>query len=263
MLKKFIDIPSIHYLKASSDFFFDMVYSGIIHPNSSFKSIDQMTFQTDFLLKQSTNFSCQVCEIDATFKSLYKMLPPIREKCFKDMDMADLNIVYSLLYPSQNFEILTLSRFYHKVNQIIINGEVFISTQSRSEHWPNIRGSDTTGDAPVHIGIISSIIEHVATIKTSATDIVNTQKLVFAYVQWLQDHTRRDYFKSPCIISSSIFDDEGLANFVPVSRLIACCAIVHDLLYEFDYSEDRICVSIPFFFKSVVIFFIVTSLGHI
>ena len=256
MLKKFIDIQSIHYLKASSDPFFDMVYSGIIHPNSSFTSIDQMAFQTDFLSKQSTNFSCQVCEIDATFKSLYKLLPPIREKCFKDRDMADLNIVYSLLYPSQNFEILTLSRFYHKVNQIIINGEVFISTQSRSEqsaavlaHWPSIRGIDTTGDAPVRIGIISSIIEHVATIKTSATDIIKTQKHVFAYVQWLQDHTRNDYFKSPCIISSSIFDDEGPANVVPVSRLIARCAIVHDLLCEFDYGEDRICVSIPLFKK--------------
>ena len=68
-------------------------------------------------------------------------------------------------------------------------------------------------------------------------------------MQWLQDHTRRDYFKSPCIISSSIFDDEGPANFVPVSRLIARCAIVHDLLYEFDYGEDRICVSIPLFKK--------------
>lgn len=201
-------------------------------------------------------YQYKVCEIDATSKPCYKILPPVREKCFSDAEIERLYSVYHLLYPKSEFEIITVSRFYHEGKQIQVNGELFITNQSRSKHsaailahWPGVIGIDVQGESPVRVGILSSIIEHSATTKTITSNTITTNRHVFAHVQWLEDHPRRDYLKSPTVISATTYDTDSPANSIPISRIIARCAIVYDCLYQFDYGEDRVCISIPFIKK--------------
>ena len=58
-------------------------------------------------------------------------------------------------------------------------------------------------------------------------------------------------------MSANIYDNVSPANFMPVSRIIACCAVAHDCLYRFDYGEDKVCIAAPLMKKvydQIVIF---------
>ena len=82
-----------------------------------------MSYETNFLVQSSQNYSCSVQDIDATEKHSYMLGSPMREKCFGDFDMQSIKGVYSLLYPFH--EIIHLERFYFESKQIHINGELF------------------------------------------------------------------------------------------------------------------------------------------
>ena len=75
---------------------------------------------------------------------------------FNDSEMCYLQQMYSVLYPSTDYELVEPSRLYLESKQININGEQYISSKSRSErswaivaHWPNqVLGIDPTGESP-------------------------------------------------------------------------------------------------------------------
>lgn len=75
--------------------------------------------------------------------------------------------VYSL-YPILNlpYEVVHLERFYYESKQIVVNGEEFITMQSRSQcsvaiiaHWPGVSGIDENGEAPVRVGAFFIILQ--------------------------------------------------------------------------------------------------------
>ena len=58
--------------------------------------------------------------------------------------------MYNCLYSSEEYDIQP-SRFYLECKQVFVNGELFLSTKSRSQrsnaivaHWLNISGIDTS-----------------------------------------------------------------------------------------------------------------------
>ena len=102
-----------------------------------------MSYDTSFLIQQSQYFSRHITSIDATEKSSYKLCLPIREKCFSDFDVVNIESIYKLLYP--NHEIYLTDRFYQESKHMYINGELYITSQSRSKcsaaivaHWPGV-----------------------------------------------------------------------------------------------------------------------------
>ncbi len=68
-----------------------------------------------------------------------------------------------------------MARFYIECKQLLVNGEEFISSQSRSKrsaailcHWPGVISIDCSGEAPVRVGIVSSFIQHSISVKTDS-----------------------------------------------------------------------------------------------
>ena len=174
---------------------------------------------------------------------------PLREKCFSDAEMKDLSILYGLLYPKH--AVSQISRFYHESKQAVINGEDFITTQSRSQrsaavvaHWPGVLGIDNLGEAPVRIGMISSFICHSVTVKTNMSEPTLVRH-VLARVNWFHDHPRRDYFHPSVILCANTFECVGPASFIPASRIIARCALAQDCWCKFDYGDDKVCIAVP------------------
>lgn len=212
---------------------------------SNFSSVDQMATDTSFLVKQLQQY---VKYIDAVEKSCYKLLSPLRGKCFNDIEMEHLRMLYGILYPGCT--VTQMSRFYHESKQLVINGEDFITAKSRSQrsaavaaHWPGVLGIDISGEAPVRIGTVVSFIRHSATLKdkTSDTSLVLTRVHVLARVNWFTEHPQRNCFHPSIILLANTYDNDGPASFMPVSRIIARCAIVHDWC-KFDYGDDKVCI---------------------
>ena len=68
---------------------------------------------------------------------------------------------------------------------------------------------------------------------------------ILAHVKWLQDHPQRNCLHDSVIISSNTYENEGPVSFIPVSRMIACCAIAYGTLYRFELEEHHVCISVP------------------
>jgi len=142
---------------------------------SNFSAVDQMAIDTSFLVKPLQQYSCQVKYIDAVEKSCYKLVPPLREKCFNDIEMEHLKMFYGILYPG--YTVTQISCFYHESKQLVINGEDLITAKSRLQHsaavaahWPGVLGIDISGEAPVRIGTVVSFFCHSATLKDKTSD---------------------------------------------------------------------------------------------
>ena len=251
MLSKFLDLQSLNTMGLSENSpLLQHIYSDIFgsQHSTSFSSVNQMLFDTSFLMDQSRYYNCKCEEIDATMHEYHKFVPPLRRKCFNDIDVENISEMYKVLYP--NSEIIP-ARFYTESKEMFINGEYFISNESRSKRspailcqWAGVIGIDTSGEAPVRVGVVFAFIEHSVTEKIQAS--VTTHKIVLARVKWLQYHPHQFFFHpSSIIVSATLFDQEGPASFVPVSRIISRCALSDSFMYHFDYGEDRIRVAMP------------------
>ena len=64
-------------------------------------------------------------------------------------------------------------------------------------------------------------------------------------VKWLQDHPMRQHIHKSVIVTTTICDPEEPASFMPVSRIIGHCAMANDIVYQFNYGEDKICICVP------------------
>lgn len=134
----------------------------------------------------------------------------------------------------------------------VVNGEEFITTQSRSQrsaaiiaHWPGVISIDENAEAPVRVGVLTSVFRHSATIKENTSMTLTTRAHVFAKVKWLEDHPYRHHLHQSVIISATTYTHESPASFIPLSRIIARCAIAQDVPYTFEFGEDRVCIAIP------------------
>ena len=166
--------------------------------------------------------------------------------------MTFLQGVYTRLYPEPDYEISHLERFYYESKQIVYNGEEFITTQSHSQrsaaiiaHWPGVISIDEYGEAPVRVGVLTSVFRHSAIIRENTSMMSTTKAHIFAQVKWLEDHPYRHHLHHSVIISATTHTHESSASFIPLSRIIARCAIAQDVPYTFEFGEDRVCIAIP------------------
>ena len=118
------------------------------------------------------------------------------------------------------------------LNIFIKKIEEYITSQCRLKrspaivaHWPGVLGIDQLGEAPVRVGIITSIIRHPVVIKEHATVVKKYN--ILAHVKWLQDHPHQNCLHDSVIISSNTYESVGPISFIPILRIIARCAICY------------------------------------
>ena len=219
---------------------------------TNFSSFDQTSLGSLPFIRQAVYYTCPVRSVDATGKDCYVLSQPRYEKCFKAEELNHLQLMYKSLYP--DIDNIKLSHFYHESKQVLINGEQYLSLQSRSKrsptivaHWPNRNtgGIDNSGQLPLRVGTILSFFTHDVTFILA--DKANSTIHCLARVQWLQEHPRRNFFHPSIIVSSTLYDCLSPASFLPVSRIAGRCAMRTNFKYTFDYGEDNICLSIPLY----------------
>lgn len=170
MFVKFLDLQlTRHCISTGNDkFLSDFCEQHNMIDNSSRSednsSLSQSRGSDTIMVEQLKNISCPVSKIDASKKPYHILSPPCKERCYNDSEVAILNQMYSLLYPTA---IVTFTRFYYQYKKLLINGEEFlcdISSSKRSStvaaKWPNVVNVDPYGDAPLRIAQVHYFIEH-------------------------------------------------------------------------------------------------------
>ena len=215
--------------------------------NEDCGSFGQMMSEDSLMMQEFKNISCCVSLVDAEIKPHQHLIPPFKEKYFTDPELKCLHEMYQLLYPSKNFEV---SRFFKQYKNIKTNGVEYISSQSRSQksaviaaRWPGVIGIDKRGEASIRIGLVSTFIQHNINFLTS--ELSSTRTHILARVQWYGDHPRRSHLHSSIVITSTVFDSDSCASFIPISRIMGQCAISSPLSLKFDYGVDSVLVAIP------------------
>ena len=254
IFQKFFAMQKVKLLgfsKSNEDDFLAIVYEQIqSKPKEDYSSVGQTQAQDVIIMQQIKNFTCNVSIIDAEKKGYQCLVPPYKEKYFRDSELSYLHEMYNSLYPGR--DIAKLSRFYKEYKKCIINCEEYNSSHSRSQRstaiaakWPNVLGIDTRGEAPLRIGNVVSFIEHDVDIAVSS--ICNTPTItknhILVHVQWYGDHPHRDYLHSTTVLCSTVH--ESCACFMPISRLMCRCAISSPHSLTFDYGVDHVLVAVP------------------
>ena len=155
--------------------------------------------------------------------------------------------MYDKIYSSMAIQHIPMR--YEEISQLDIFGQIYISLKSRSRKsaavmaiWPGLTGSIldrecTTED--VRVGLVEYFISH-----TPSISGISDQPHILAKVRWFQDHPRKNILKNSIILSSTLFDTESKASFIPVSRIMSRCAIIKQTL-RFDYGSDIVNVCMP------------------
>ena len=75
LMKKFISLQALNFIQESyDDEFYKHVYVHTIKSTTDFSSVEQMSFDTVFLVKHCQYYSCEAHQIDATDKPFSKLL---------------------------------------------------------------------------------------------------------------------------------------------------------------------------------------------
>lgn len=223
------------------------------HMNTETKSdtgsLSQYLVDDSITIEKLKNISCKVQEINAQKQPNQKFSPPYKEKYFSNVHMSYLKEMYDLLYPLNDCEV---SRYYREYKSIVVNGRELISCLSRSQRsaviaakWPGVIGIDSSGEAPLRVGLVTSFIESTITFLSSDSSANLSKTHALVRVQWYGDHLQRDYMDSSIIIASTVFDNESCASFMPVNRIFSVCASSSPFSFKFDYGEDSIMIAVP------------------
>ena len=250
LLMKFLYLQLLYFQNPSkpSNDFISLIHTGMENLRGSENisgSLSQMAFEELEVIEQAKSLSGSVSNIDAREKAFHKVIQPLYEKCFSDIEIEFMSQVYNALFP--NNHVTHISRFYKQFKTLVMNGEEFVSTSSRSErstaiiaHWPSPIGKiDTMGMGDPKIGIIQYFIRHV--VKIDSENLT----CLFAYVKWYEDHPRRNHFHKSMVICGRLFSAERCATFIPVSRILGRCTYTQTK-FLFDYGKDYITLAIPY-----------------
>jgi hypothetical protein len=193
-------------------------------------------------------------KINAVFSSNHHT---IRSKCYErylnDTELTALSGVYHILYPNMS-QSETVSRRHLVCSDIDVHGEHFLSGKSKSQCSAVVMASwyDSNGHVNIHtgvsyrFGIVQYFLKHAHRIDVQAepSTIPETDHL-FAKVAWYGKHPREDHFPYPIRVVTTLFDTEGTASFIPVSRIASRCAVSNNQYIMFDYGEDCVSVVCP------------------
>ena len=100
------------------------------------------------------------------------------------------------------------------------------------------------------VGKVLYFIQHSLALGTSVTETRERTKAakshLFAKVEWHKCHPRSGWFPKPVAIAGPLFEPNGSATFIPISRIKNRCAVVYNKNIKFDYGEDSVVVVVPF-----------------
>ena len=137
MFSKFLNLQYLHTLEtsASDSEFFNIVCKQTqeFQATKVHASVELTAVEGTAIANQTFYHTCPASMIDGTEKKHQKLTYPLIEKVFNDSEMCYLQQMYSVLYPSTDYELVEPSRLYLESKQIKINGEQYISNKSRSE----------------------------------------------------------------------------------------------------------------------------------
>ena len=253
MMRKFISYQNILSLANTSPLncpFHDFVQSCM---TSECHVGSLQSTMGDVYLQQMYAKNIQGIEINSEFSP---NVHTIRSKCYErylnDTELTALSCVYHILYPNMNRSESVSCR--HLVfSDIDVNGEHFLSAKSKSQcsavmaSWYDSNGQVSIQSGTSNrFGIVQYFMKH--THRIDVEDEFNTFTItdhLFAKVAWYGKHPREDHFPHPVKVVTTLFETEGPASFLPVSRMASRCAISNKQLIQFDYGEDCVCVVYP------------------
>ena len=65
------------------------------------------------------------------------------------------------------------------------------------------------------------------------------------HVHLYENHPRVHWIDSSIILTSTVFENDYCACFVPISRVICLCATSSPVTLQFDYGEDSVLIAVP------------------
>ena len=205
-------------------------------------------------------FSDNLSQIEAVLQPFHDISSSrLFEKYLSDSDVVFLQEVYSNLYPADNAFNFVPKR-HVIINDLSVLGERFLSRRSRSErsavvmaNWCRSACAIGLNGTQFMAGEVQFYFLHTMDISTCATG-AKTKKVehIFAKVKWFQTHQRPKEFGYPLLVVSTVFESEGPASIIPLSRIVCRCAISNRLSITFDYGEDNVHIVCPYFQNRII-----------
>lgn len=133
MFLKFTQKQELKFLsKDVNNDFIASVIENILTPSAGdYSSVGQTEARDMVTMQQVKQFTCVVSRMDALQKTYQCLVPPIKEKFFKDRELRDLSEMYRVLYPTAN--IVEVPRLYTECKKLMLNHEEYISAKARSQ----------------------------------------------------------------------------------------------------------------------------------
>ena len=137
-------------------------------------------------------------------------------------------------------------------NEVEVLGEWFVSEKTKGNLSPYVaafwagQGGNITEENILRVGKVVHYFKHVIALDINGEPSTKRRKLchIFAKVDWNSRHPRETWFSLPIVVVDPLFDTPGLANFIPLSRLLSQCAVLCESI-KFDYGEDLAVIAIP------------------
>ena len=216
--------------------------------NYSLLEDSKRIFDSQTLYSYENNLVSLPSKVNAIKLQYHVIIPPLRENFFHESLRMSLQIMYCKLYSAEGLTVRYVPLRYEEFSQLEVFGQLYTSLKSRSCRspavmaiWPSIDGNivSTTVSRDVRVGLIEYFVLHLPII-----DGVSNQPHILAKVKWYQDHPCKSWFKNSILVATTLFDADGAAAFIPVSRIMSRCATIRQTVV-FDYGEDTVNVCIP------------------
>ena len=208
-------------------------------------SVEQTHVESFSLLEYNRNATCPIADIDGR-ENVKQKIAKRYEVHFNHIQVTWLTEVYKHLYPSATINHVPM--VHERFHEVSVLGERFASKSAKGKHsaavcayWPRLGGSISTTCDQLYVGIVQYFFKH--SVKLTKSGSLNFEKVnhIFANVHWYRLHPRENWFHPRIIVVSTDFDDFGPANFIPLSRCFAQCAVARATV-KFDYGEDNVLI---------------------
>ena len=170
------------------------------------------------------------------------LLPPVSQIILKT---DQLNHLKELLCSSSSYTALQpFLRVCRRSSRVCFGGELIGSKLCKSDRssciaafWPVPSLSSSLSD--LNVGFVQFFIEYTISVSPSQKDT-----FIFAYVQWLKQHTKRSWFGSTAVVSSVNSHPKSMYSFIPVQRISHRCT--HGTInVDFDTRSEHVSVAVP------------------
>ena len=213
-------------------------------------SVEQTHIDTFSLLEYSKNATCSIPNIDGR-ENIQQKIVKRYEMHFNHIQVKWLTEVYQYLYPLATINHVPM--VHERLHEVTVLGERFASRLAKGKHsaavcayWPHLGGTITTSNDQLYIGIVQYFFRH----SVKLTRSIDSEKIthIFAHMHWYRPHPREKWFHPNIFVVSPDFLDFGPANFLPLSRCYAQCAVACATV-KFDYGEDNVLIASLFSHK--------------